>query len=488
MSALFNLTRFRSVPALALAAGFGAAAIVTLTFAPGAVALSHEDGFADVAAKALPAYVDIATTQTVAANRPGPEGGPFDEFFRDFFDRFPNQDGQSRQVQAEGSGFIVDPSGIVVTNNHVIDGAEHVTVILHDGTQLEATVLGVDDRADLAVLKVDAGHDLPYLSWGDSDLARVGDWTVAIGNPFGLGGTMTAGIISARARNINAGPYDDFIQTDASINRGNSGGPLINTEGEVIGINTAIFSPTGASIGLGFAIPANLARPIINQIVEFGHPRRGWLGVRIQTVTPDLAESLGLDRARGALIAGVSPAGPAGEAGIVEGDVILRFDNKDVADMRTLPRVVAEAEVDSMVPVELWRDGRLETVRVRVGELTEVVVAALADQPQPGLAQGPEILGMTLSPLTSELRQEYGLEGSDEGVLVTGVTAQTTAAERSIRPGDVILEVAQQQVRTPEEVANLVEESRQSNRSTVLVLLRKSDGDLRWVALSLARG
>ena len=474
--------------ARALAAGLGAAAIVTLTFAPGAGAISPEDGFAAIAAKAMPAYVDIATTQTVVANRPGPEGGPFDEFFRDFFDRFPNQGGQSRQVQAEGSGFLIDPSGIVVTNNHVIDGAEQVRVILQDGTALDAVVLGVDDRADLAVLKVDAGHDLPYLPWGDSDLAYVGDWTVAIGNPFGLGGTMTAGIISARARNINAGPYDDFIQTDASINRGNSGGPLINVDGKVIGINTAIFSPTGASIGLGFAIPSNLARPIINQIIEYGRPRRGWLGVRIQTVTEDLAQGLGLDSARGALIAGVSPDGPAGAAGIEPGDVILRFNGNDITDVRRLPRVVAEAEVDSTVPVELWRDGELKTVDVRVGELTEVVVAALADQPEPGIGQGPEILGMTLTALTPDLREEYGLEGNDQGVLVTGVAAQTAAAQRSIRPGDVILEVAQQEVRTPEEVSELVEQSRQLNRSTVLVLLRKSDGDLRWVALSLGRG
>ena len=350
--------------------------------------------------------------------------------------------GGSRNILAAGAGFIIDPTGIVVTNNHVIDDADEVAVILADGTRLPAEILGTDDRADLAVLKVEAGYDLPFLSWADSDTVEVGDWALAVGNPFGLGGTLTLGIVSARHRNINAGPYDDFIQTDASINRGNSGGPLLNASGNVIGINTAIFSPTGASVGIGFAIPSNLARPIIGQLVEFGRPRRGWLGVRIQRVSEDMAVDLGMVEARGAYIAGVDGDGPAGRAGIVPGDVILRFNGREISEMRTLSRVVAESTIDALVDVEVWRDGQLQVIKVRVGELTEVAVAALAQTPQVG-AGGGNALGMSFATMTPELREQFGLTPDDEGVLVTGVQASTDAAARSIKPGDIILEVGQ---------------------------------------------
>jgi serine protease Do len=348
--------------------------------------------------------------------------------------------------------------------------------------------LGVDDRADLAVLKVDAGYDLPFVKWGDSDTAEVGDWSLAVGNPFGLGGTLTLGIISARARNINAGPYDDFIQTDASINRGNSGGPLLNLAGEVIGINTAIFSPTGASVGIGFAIPSNLARPSVDQLIEFGRTRRGWLGVRIQRVTGEIAQGLGLDEAKGALIADVSADGPAGAAGIALGDVILTFDGKGIPEMRSLTRVVAETSIDAIVDVEIWRDGRTQTLQVRVGELTDVAVAALAGAPPGGLRDSTASLGISLAEVTSELREQYGLTLDGDGVLVTGVQAATDAAARNIQPGDVILEVGRETVRTPADVVRFVEAARAENRSSLLILLQERDGDLRYVPLSLEQG
>ena len=472
--------------AVALAAVILPGAVALLP-AP-AFALFPEDGFSDVARMVMPAYVDIVTSQQVEVeNAPqlGPEGGPFDEFFRDFFGQLPN--GQ-RRVTAAGSGFILRADGIVVTNNHVIDDADQVAVVLQDGTRLPAVVLGVDDRADLAVLKVDAGYDLPFLRWGDSDAADVGDWALAVGNPFGLGGTLSLGIISARARNINAGPYDDFIQTDAAINRGNSGGPLLSLAGEVIGINTAIFSPTGASVGIGFAIPSNLARPIVDQIIEFGRPRRGWLGVRIQRVTGEIAEGLGIGEPRGALIAGISGDGPAGRAGIQAGDVILKFDGKEIPEMRALTRVVAETQIDKVVDVEIWRDGETRTVQVRVGELTDRAVAALAGPTPDALPNSTDALGMSLAEVTPDLRDQYGLALDADGVLVVGVQAATDAAARRIQPGDVILEVGQDPVRAPADVVRLVQAARDDNRSSVLILLQERDGDLRFVALSLEQG
>ena len=469
----------------------GSAMLVTTLFAaPAALALEPAGGFADVAAIALPAYVDIATTQTAAGpGRPNaPEGGPFDEFFRDFFEGLPDQ-GQGRRIGSQGSGFVIDPSGIIVTNNHVVAGADQVVVVFTDGTRLPATILGRDERADLAVLKVDAGEDLPFIKWGDSDGARIGDWIVAIGNPFGLGGTITAGIISARARNINAGPYDQFIQTDASINQGNSGGPLINLAGEVIGINTAIYSPTGASVGLGFAIPSNLARPIVDQLVEFGRARRGWLGVRIQRVTDEIAEGLELDTPRGALIAGLTVDGPAGRGGIEVGDVVLSFAGEEVPDMRSLPLIVAQTTPDELVEVEVWRDGGLVTLEMRVGELTDVAVAALQEEPEPlPPVGGVKALGLTLTQITPDLRQQFGIGGEISGVVITDVIDGTDAAARRIQPGDVILEVAQQEVSSPDQVTSLVEARRASNLSSVLMLIQEPNGDLRFVSLSLNQG
>ena len=348
-------------------------------------ARSGPSSFADLAEKLLPAVVNVSTTQTIARDDYQdfqdlqiPPGSPFEEFFHEFMDRQQpngkkqhNAEKQHKQRKATslGSGFVIDPSGFIVTNYHVVQDADEITIILQDDTNLPATVVGKDKKTDLALLKVTTKKPLPAVVWGDSDKARVGDWIIAIGNPFGFGGTVTAGIISARARDINSGPYDDYLQTDAPINRGNSGGPMFNMDGEVIGINTAIFSPTGASAGIGFAIPSAMAKSVVDQLKESGHTRRGWLGVRIQVVTPEIAESLGLGVPRGALVSSATSSGPAAEAKIEPGDVIINFDGKDVPDMHRLPRLVAETEVGKTVPMIVVRKGKEVTLRVKVGEL-----------------------------------------------------------------------------------------------------------------------
>lgn len=476
------------------AAGWWASlAVVALLLAPAPLRAATPQGFADVVEVALPAYVDIVVRSRVAV-RANPQAqqqqqqGPFDQFFRDFFDQVPNAAvPNERSVNSQGSGFIIDKSGLVVTNNHVVDGAAGVTVILHDGTRLAATVLGRDQRGDLAVLKIDAGRELPFLRWGNSDTARIGDWVLALGNPLGQGRSLSVGIISGRSRNIGATEYDDLIQTDAAINRGNSGGPLLNASGEVVGVNIAILSPSGNSIGIGFSIPANMAKPIVQQIAEFGRPRRGWLGVRVQSVSEELAQNLGIGRPRGALIGNVSEGGPASTGGILAGDVVLRFAGKDVADMAALPRIVAETPVDTTVDVLVARKDGEKQLKVKVGELTDTAVAALTPPPPPA-GNRTEALGMSITALTPELRQQYGVATSTKGVLVTGVTAQTDAALRRIQPGDVIIEVGQKEVQSPEQVLQIVEQTRAENRGSVLILLRQRNGEMRFVALSLERG
>jgi serine protease Do len=342
--------------------GFGSFIAAPSVVTP-AYARAAPESFADLAEKLLPSVVNISTTQLTKKQGRGlevpqfPPGSPFEEFFRDFFDRN-RPDSQPRKSTALGSGFIVDPAGYVVTNYHVIENAEEITVILQDDTNLKAKIIGRDTKTDLALLKVEPTKPLPAVKWGDSDKSRVGDWVVAIGNPFGLGGTVTAGIISARKRNINSGDYDSFLQTDASINRGNSGGPMFNLKGEVIGVNTAIFSPSGGSIGIGFAIPARQASLIVNQLRKYGRTRRGWLGVRIQTVTDQIAESLELEGAGGALVAGVTKDGPAEAAGLKAGDVVLSFDGRKVKQMRELPRIVAETPIEKEVKLKVWRNGK----------------------------------------------------------------------------------------------------------------------------------
>jgi len=462
------------------------------------------DSFADLAEKLLPSVVNISTTQTMKSDRgrehAGPEipqfppGSPFEEFFRDFFDHGMPKSGrpeaQPRKATSLGSGFIIDPAGYVVTNNHVIADADEITVILHDDTNLKAEVVGRDTKTDIALLKVKSDKPLNAANWGDSDAARVGDWVLAIGNPFGLGGSVTAGILSARQRDINSGPYDDFLQTDASINRGNSGGPMFNMDGQVIGINTAIFSPSGGSIGIGFAIPSSIAKAVVAELQsESDHTvHRGWLGVRIQAVTDEIAESLGLDKARGALIASVSDNGPAQAAGIQAGDVVVSFDGKPVGDMKRLPRLVAETPVDKTVPVTVWRKHEETTLQVKIGRLEESDQQASTQEPpkasgkdQSGIVK---TLGLTLSSVTPELKEKYSLADDSKGVVVVEVAKDSPAAAKGVRAGDMIMEAAQEEVKSPGEISSRIDEAKKSGRKSILLLVERQ-GDLRFVALRL---
>nr|WP_246152185.1 DegQ family serine endoprotease [Roseospira navarrensis] len=477
------------------------AVVLTTIAAPvQAQARPAPESFADMAEQLLPSVVNISTTQSIDPERgpsiPNfPEGSPFRDFFDEFFDRHGQRPMPGpRQATSLGSGFIIDASGYIVTNNHVIADADEVTVTLSDDTALKAEIVGRDTKTDVALLKVEADKPLPALGWGDSEVARVGDWVMAIGNPFGLGGSVTVGIISARARDINAGPYDNFIQTDASINRGNSGGPLFDMDGNVIGINTAIFSPSGGSVGIGFAVPANLAKQVINDLKEYGRTRRGWLGVRIQTVTPEIADSLGLDAAAGALVASVTEGGPAKESGIQAGDVILTFNGRDIEEMRRLPRIVAETEVGASVPVEVWRNGERETVEVELGELEAAEESGLlaSDESGPGGpgsatpdTTGSTVLGMTLRPLTGDLAQEFDLPEGASGVVITDVNADSDAATKGLRPGNVIVEVHQRPVETPDDVRAAVDEARGSGRSSVLMLVQREGSTSSFLALKL---
>jgi len=456
------------------------------------------ESFADLSARLLPSVVNISTTQSIkrqegpSAQRPQlPPGSPFEDFFREFFDRQQRRGAPSRRATSLGSGFIIDPAGYVVTNNHVIAEADEITVTLADDRRLKATVIGRDAKTDLALLKVESKTPLRAVKFGDSKATRVGDWVVAIGNPFGLGGTVTAGIVSARHRDINSGPYDDFIQTDASINRGNSGGPMFNLDGEVIGVNTAIFSPSGGSVGIGFAIPSNLAKPIIDQLRKFGRARRGWLGVRIQTVTDDIAQSLELDTTMGALVADLTTGGPAENGQVKVGDVILTFNGEDVGEMRNLPRIVADTAVGKHVDVEVWRQGRKIKLVIVLGEFPEddPLVTARAGPQQPQTETDIPVLGLMLSALTPELRERFKLGEEIEGVVVTEVEEGSAAAERQIRPGDIIRKVGHEHVpvKRPSQVKKLVDEARKANRKTIIVLVER-DGGRRFVPIKIDQG
>ncbi len=483
-----------SVAARLLVALIILAFAVTAMTPTGTAARTAPDSFADLAERLLPSVVNISTSQTVEGQSgieipQVPPGSPFEEFFREFFER--SQPQRRRRATSLGSGFIIDQSGHIVTNNHVIQDADEITVILHDEVRLDAEVIGRDPKTDLAVLKVNpAGADLRPVVFGDSDRVRVGDWALAIGNPFGFGGTVTAGIISARSRDINAGPYDDFLQTDASINRGNSGGPMFNLDGQVIGIATAIFSPSGGSVGIGFAIPSTVAQPVIEQLIAFGEVRRGWLGVRIQTVTDELAESLGLDSARGALVADVIPGGPAAAAGLQRRDVVLEFDGEPVEEMRKLPRIVAETDVGRTVPVKVWRDNREVTIDVTLGSLEEgeqQMAAAEGRTPSRGSEEMIAPLGLTVSAIGEEQRQEYDLGPDSKGVVVTEVDADGAAAAKNIRPGDVIVEVDQDEVDDPGDLITKIEAAKERDRKSVLLLVEGAGG-LRFVAVRIAQG
>ncbi|WP_051610027.1 DegQ family serine endoprotease [Terasakiella pusilla] len=446
------------------------------------------ESFADLAEKLLPAVVNISTTQTVTAHGQMPQGVP--DFFREFFERRGGQmpEPQQRQATSLGSGFFIDADkGLVVTNNHVIQDAEEIKVILQDNTALDAELLGRDPKTDIALLKVEIpkGVKVKDVPLGDSDKMRVGDWVVAIGNPFGLGGTVTAGIVSARGRNIQAGPYDDFIQTDASINKGNSGGPLFNLEGEVIGINTAIYSPSGGSVGIGFSVPTNIAKTVIDDLSEYGRTRRGWLGVRIQTVSDEIAENLGLDEAKGALVTSVAEDGPAEDAGIEKGDVVITFNGKDVTEMRKLPRIVAETEVNKSVPVEVWRKGKVKKLTVKVGELevAEKNGTVTASKVQNGNSTIKE-LGMSLGSLTDPLRAQHNIPEEAKGVIILDVVNDGPAAQKGIRVGELIVEVGQKEVTSPDEIREAVKEAVKTKQKSLLLLIDGEDG-LRFVAVKL---
>lgn len=462
-------------------------ALILLTL--NAYARSAPGSFADLAEKLSPAVVNISTTQTVKNDRQGafpqlPPGHPFEDFFKDFGGK--GKEGErERKATSLGSGFVVDiKEGYVITNNHVIDGADEIHVIFQDGDKLSAVLVGTDPKTDVAVLKIDPDEKkLTAVSWGNSDKSRVGDWVLAIGNPFGLGGSVTAGIISARGRDIRSGPYDDYIQTDASINKGNSGGPLFNMDGEVVGINTAIFSQSGGSIGIGFSIPSQLARKVVGQLIEYGQTKRGWLGVVIQNVTEELAEGLGLGDTDGVLVAGVPEDGPAFKAGIKAGDVILTFGDKRVRETRELSRVVAETAVGAKVKVQLWRNGEKITKSVKLGELekaeTKMANGDKADDP----AVTASIMGMKLATVTDKLREQFKLGDDAKGVLVVDVDEGSEAAEKDIRPGDQILEVQLKPVASVADVNVSIKEIKESDRKSVLMLTRRGLNS-RFVALS----
>ena len=478
-----------------------AATVVLLPAAAGPAWARGPEAISDVAEKVIDAVVNISTSQNVAGHGTAmpklPPGSPFEEFFDEFFknhhppgDNNQGNEHQARRVNSLGSGFIIDPSGLVVTNNHVIADADEISVILNDGTRLKATLVGRDQKTDLALLRVKPDKPLKFVKFGDSDKLRLGEWVVAIGNPFSLGGTVTAGIVSARNRDINSGPYDNYIQTDAAINRGNSGGPLFNLDGDVVGINTAIISPTGGSIGIGFSVPSKTAIPVIDQLRQFGETRRGWLGVKIQQVTDEIAETLNIHPAHGALVAGVDERGPAKPGGIEAGDVIVKFDGKDIKEMHDLPRVVADTPVGKVVEVVVVRKGQEVTKTVTLGRLEDsdklaAVTPSKKDAPAEEKTVVQKALGLDLADMSDGLRKRYKIKDTVNGVVITGVDANSAASEKRLSPGDVIVEVAQEEVKTAADLQKRVDALKKDGRKAALLLVSSADGELRFVALSL---
>ena len=467
------------------------------------VALIQQQSFAPLVKKVSPAVVNISVSQKADADAmaedpeavpsPGFPNSPFDEFLRRFFEQqnpggqqhlFPqNPGGQARRI-ALGSGFIIDPSGYLVTNNHVVGDAGKVEVTLQDNSKYTAKIVGRAPKTDIAVLKIKADTPLPYVSFGDSSQAQVGDWVMAVGNPFGLGGTVTTGIISARGRDIHSGPFDDFLQIDAPINPGNSGGPPFNLEGQVIGINTAIYSPNGGSVGVGFAVPSNEAKPIVAQLEEHGKISRGWLGVQIQEVTPAIAASLGLHGEQGALVAVVTPDSPGAKAGLKQGDVILSFDGNEVDHLRDLPRLVAATAPDTGATMSVWRNGQTIELHAKVGELANEQVASASsgeDEEQPMKA---EALGMHFAPLTNQLRRELHVAKDVHGVVVARVDSGSAADEVGLSEGDILVTVDQQPVNTPQEAADKLKEVAASPNKSALLLLNRH-GVTQYVGVSL---
>jgi len=442
------------------------------------------DSFADLAEKVSPAVVNITTSTTIAAAADDgpvvPEGSPFEDFFEQFRDQQNQNPQRPRRSQALGSGFVISEDGFIVTNNHVIDGADEISIEFFSGEVLPATLVGRDANTDIALLKVDSDAPLPFVNFGDSDIMRVGDWVMAVGNPLGQGFSVSAGIISARNRELS-GVYDDFIQTDAAINRGNSGGPLFNLNGDVIGVNTAILSPNGGSIGIGFSMASNVVNRVIDQLQEFGETRRGWLGVRIQDVTTDVAEAMGMDEAKGALVTDVMD-GPSKEAGLQSGDVILSFDGSDISDTRELVRVVGNSEVGKSVRVVVFREGETKTFLVKLGRREDAEAAMPAASQQPDEPKELDKFGMSLSEMTDELREGLGLSPDASGLVVTNVAEDSPAFEKGLRAGDVIAEAGQERGGTIADFEAQIDAASEAGRRSILLLIRRGE-DPRVVAI-----
>jgi serine protease Do len=491
--------------------GFSASFLPLHFFAAPAFARGPQS-LADLSDQVSDAVVNISATQTMedkhASAAPQLEPGtPFDDLFEEFFRRRQQQGNNGRGGESDmppphqherksnslGSGFVIDPSGIIITNNHVIADANDITVIFTDGQKLKAEIIGKDPKVDVAVLKVKPEKPLKSVKFGDSDKMRVGDWVMAVGNPFGLGGSVSAGIVSARNRNIESGPYDNYIQTDAAINKGNSGGPLFNMDGEVIGINTAILSPSGGSIGIGFATPSDTVMPVVDQLQKFGETRRGWLGVRIQNVDETIAESLNLGPVHGALVAGTDDKGPAKAAGILAGDVIVKFDGIDIKESRDLPKVVASAPVGKDVSVVVMRQGKEVAKTVKLGRLedNEKQLAALETKSlevEKAVPPSPvtKAFGMEFTSLSSATRQRFAIgESVSAGVVVTNVDPDSPAAEKNIQAGEVIEEINQIPVKDPADVANKIKDLKDNGKKSALLLVANTHGEVRFVALAM---
>ena len=465
---------------------------------------------ADLAENVLDAVVNISIVQGNSGTRPrrntrpspapdlpsAPDGSPFEEFFDDFFkqQQQEGEGGRGRRARGQGSGFVIDPEGVIVTNNHVIEGASEIIIDFNDGSKLNAELVGTDAKTDLAVLRVKADKPLPYVKLGSSDDARVGDWVMVIGNPFGLNSSVSVGIISARNRDIQSGPYDNYIQTDAAINQGNSGGPLFDKNGDVIGVNTAIFSPSGGgSVGIGFAVPSDTARSVVSQLLEFGETRRGWLGVNILHVTDELAESIALGKARGAMVSAVTAAGPAEKAGLLSGDVVIKFDGRNVRVMRDLPRMVADTPVGKEVEVTVFRDGKEVELKVNLGRLEEDENVTSADdgktdekpkeaKPEDGVVLQ---LGMSFEQLDDGLREKLKIAKTVEGVVISAVQSGSQAEEKGVAVGDVVRELSQSEIKKPEDVKARLAALKEADRRAALFLLENKAGELRLVAVRL---
>jgi len=486
MSATFN-THARNL-AFGIVAIAAASVIALPAFAKGPETL------APLAEGVMDAVVNISAATNGTSEAPKtlpipqlPPGSPLEDFFNDLLG--PKGEGSPKSPHKSnslGSGFVIDPAGIVVTNNHVIGDADEITVIFNDGKKLKAEIVGKDEKVDIAVLRVKSDQPLKAVSFGDSEKAKIGDWVMAIGNPFGLGGSVSAGIVSARNRDIDDQSYGQYIQTDAAINKGNSGGPLFNMNGEVIGINTAILSPSGGSVGIGFAVPSSMAAPVVAQLREFGETRRGWLGVRIQPVDDQIADSLGLGDKRGALVAGLDENGPSKSAGIETGDVIISFDGKPVKESRDLPRLVGQTSVGKDVDVVVMRKGKETTVKVKLGRLEEgEKIAKGKDAPKQTLAKAKTILGLEVETLTEELRKKFQIKDSVKGLVVTKVTPNSAAAEKRFSAGDVIVEVQQQSVASPDVFAGRVEALKKEGKKSALLMTANPQGEMRFVALPI---